>query len=125
MNCVILSVAKNPVRNLSNAQAFDSNKYTMIKKGYLYILASKRNGTLYVGVTSDLENRIYQHKNKTIKGFTSKHNINNLVYYEEYNNIREAIEREKFIKGKKRIFKVELIEKINPEWNDLSEDWIK
>jgi len=95
----------------------------MIKKGYLYILASKRNGTLYVGVTSDLEKRIYQHKNKIIKGFTSKHNINNLVYYEEYESIREAIEREKFIKGKKRIFKVELIEKNNPKWNDLSENW--
>lgn len=73
-----------------------------MKKGYLYILASKRNGTLYTGVTSNLEKRIYQHKNNLIKGFTSKHNIKSLVYYEEFENIREAIEREKFIKGKSR-----------------------
>lgn len=96
-----------------------------MKKGYLYILASKRNGTLYTGVTSDLEKRIYQHKNNIVEGFTSKHNIRNLVYYEEFTSIRDAIEREKFIKGKSRQFKIDLIEKPNRDWNDLSESWFE
>ena len=62
---------------------------------YLYILASKRNGTLYIGITNDLITRIYQHKNNLIPGFTSQYNIHNLVYYETYNNINDAISREK------------------------------
>ncbi len=94
-----------------------------MKKGYIYILASKKNGTLYTGVTSDLYKRVYQHKNGIIKGFTSKHNINILVYYEEYTDIASAIQREKFIKGKSRKFKLELIEEHNPEWEELSKDW--
>jgi len=66
---------------------------------------------------------MYEHKNDVIEGFTRKHNIKMLVYYEEGNNIAEAIEREKYIKGKKRIFKINLIEENNPDWNDLSKEW--
>jgi len=87
---------------------------------YVYILASKRNGTLYIGVTNDLQRRIYEHKNNLIKGFTQKYDIHNLVYYEETNDINLAIERENNLKNWKRKWKIELIEKSNPTWKDLS-----
>lgn len=87
---------------------------------YVYILASKRNGTLYVWVTNNLERRLYEHKNKIIKWFTSKYNVNTIVYYEETNNIYNALEREKQIKAWKRKKKLELIESINKSWLDLS-----
>jgi len=90
------------------------------KTYYVYILASKRNGTLYVGVTDNLKRRIYEHKNNLIKGFTQKYNIHNLVYYEETNDVKIAIEREKNLKNWKRKWKLELIEKENPQWKDLS-----
>jgi len=86
---------------------------------YVYILASQKNGTLYVGVTNNLETRIYQHKNKLIKGFTSIYNVDKLVYYETYNDIYEAIVREKRIKKWERKWKIRLIEKNNSEWQDL------
>lgn len=88
---------------------------------YVYIIASKRNGTLYVGITNDLKRRIYEHKNNLIKGFTQKYNIHNLVYYEETNDVNIAIEREKQIKSWSRKKKLALIEKDNPIWNDLAE----
>ena len=88
---------------------------------YVYILASKQNGTLYVGVTDNLQRRIYEHKNNSVKGFTQKYNIHNLVYYEETNDINIAIEREKQIKSWSRNKKLVLIEKDNPTWNDLDE----
>ncbi len=93
----------------------------MKQKGiyYLYILASKRNGTLYIGVTNDLIKRIYQHKNNLIPGFTSQYNIHALVYYETYNNINDAISREKQMKTWQRNWKIKLIEKDNPMWKDL------
>ena len=97
----------------------------MNKKAYTYILASQRNGTLYVGVTSDLIKRIYEHKNNIIKGFTSKYNVKNLVYYEIFSDISEAIKREKEIKGWRRDRKIAIIEKDNPEWGDLYEEIIK
>ena len=90
-----------------------------MKAGYLYILASSKNGILYVGVTSNLIKRIYQHKEKLIEGFTEKHNISRLVYYEQFNNIETAIIREKNIKHWKRSWKVRTIEQFNPEWKDL------
>lgn len=86
---------------------------------YTYILANKRNGTLYVGVTSNLVKRIYEHKNNLVKGFTEKYNIHLLVYFETFNDINEAILREKRIKTWKRNWKLALIEKKNPEWEDL------
>lgn len=88
---------------------------------YLYIMASKTK-TLYVGVTNSLANRVYQHKNKLVPGFTKKYNINRLVYYEEYNNPQDAIAREKQIKGWLRRKKIQLIETVNPNWSDLGEE---
>ncbi len=88
-------------------------------KSYVYILFNKRNGTLYTGVTSDLIKRIYEHKNKIFEGFTSKYGVDKLGYYEEYSDIRNAIEREKQIKAGSRKKKLSLIETTNPNWNDL------
>ncbi len=88
----------------------------------VYILASKKEGTLYIGVTSDLEKRVWQHKNKIIKGFTEKYNVNKLVYYEQTGNVESALTREKQLKEWQRRWKIRLIEKDNPEWNDLYEE---
>ena len=93
------------------------------KQFYVYILANKKNGTLYVGVTNDLIRRFYEHKAKLVDGFTKKYNVNKLVYMEATENINSAIEREKQIKGWRRSKKNELIASINPEWKDLSRDW--
>lgn len=90
-----------------------------MKSYYVYIVASKRNGTLYIGVTSDLVKRIYDHKEGLIDGFTKKYNINILVYYEEFGDINEAIKREKNIKAWKREWKLKTIEEFNPQWVDL------
>ena len=90
---------------------------------YVYILTNKMNTVLYTGVTNNLEYRLYEHKNKTVKGFTAKYNVNKLVYYEETGDIIAAITREKQIKGWLRSKKEELINAVNPEWNDLSEEW--
>ncbi|MCL1972579.1 MAG: GIY-YIG nuclease family protein [Endomicrobia bacterium] len=92
------------------------------RKGYVYILFSKRNGTLYTGVTSNLINRTYAHKNKLVDGFTKKYNVDKLGYYEIFEDITKAIEREKQIKGGSRNNKLKLIESFNPEWKDLYED---
>ena len=89
------------------------------KRGYVYILFNKRNGTLYTGVTSDLIRRVYEHKNKLNEGFTNKYDVNKLGYYEESDSIISAIEREKQIKGGSRKKKLNLIESMNPEWKDL------
>ena len=86
---------------------------------FVYILASKRNGTLYIGVTSNLPKRIWEHRNSIIKGFTQKYNVKNLVYYESHDDIYEAITREKQLKKWERQWKLELIEKDNPQWTDL------
>ncbi|GAB4177145.1 MAG: GIY-YIG nuclease family protein [Calditrichia bacterium] len=88
---------------------------------FVYILTNKPNGTLYIGVTSNLQRRIYEHKFKIIKGFTSKYKLSKLVYYEIFEDIEEAINREKYLKGKKREFKIKLIESVNPSWEDLSD----
>ena len=96
----------------------------MPKNYYTYILASKRNGTLYIGVTNDLVRRVHEHKNHIIKGFTERYNVNMLVYFEQTADIREALQREKQLKKWNRKWKLELIEKLNPEWEDLSKDWI-
>ena len=91
----------------------------MQKCGYIYILFNKRNGTLYTGVTSDLVQRIYQHKNKVIDGFSKKYNLDKLGYYEAFDDIESAIVREKQIKAGSRLNKIKLIESINPDWKDL------
>ena len=90
-----------------------------MKEYYVYIMASKRNGTLYTGVTSDLVRRAWEHKSGETKGFTSKYKVNQLVYYEEHGDIMEAIKREKNIQAWKRSWKLHLIEKNNPNWDDL------
>lgn len=89
---------------------------------YVYILASQRNGTLYVGVTSDLPKRIWEHKNDFVEGFTKTHHVKALVYYEAHDDIHEAILREKRLKRWERNWKLELIEKSNPDWKDLYDD---
>ena len=83
-------------------------------------MASQQIGTLYVGVTNDLERRIYEHKNKLVKGFTLKYDVNKLVYYEHTTDIDSALKREKNIKAWKRAWKIKLIETMNPNWIDLS-----
>jgi len=90
-----------------------------MKQGYVYILFNKRNGTLYVGVTSDLIKRVYEHKDKTADSFTKKYNVDKLGYYEVFNRIDDAITREKQIKSGNRKRKLSLIENMNPEWIDL------
>ncbi len=94
----------------------------MDKQFYVYILASKRNGILYIGVTSDLVQRIWQRKNKMVKGFTKKYNVDRLVYYETHSNVESAITREKQMKKWRRAWKIRLIEGENPDWNDLYDD---
>ncbi len=86
---------------------------------YCYIMASQQNGTLYVGVTSDLIRRTYEHKSKAVDGFTKKYNANQLVWYEAHSDIETAILREKRIKKWERAWKLKLIEDFNPSWNDL------
>ena len=90
-----------------------------MKEFYVYIMASKRNGTLYVGVTSDLVKRIYEHKNGLADGFTKKYGVKTLVWFEKTESSVAAITREKQIKVWKRAWKLELIEEMNPEWQDL------
>ncbi len=87
----------------------------------MYILASKRNGTLYVGVTSDLVRRVWEHQNDLVASFTKMYKVHTLVWYEVHESIEAAIAREKNIKAWKRLWKLELIEKTNPDWNDLYE----
>jgi putative endonuclease len=93
-----------------------------MKQYYVYIMTNKSR-TLYTGVTNNLERRVDEHKSKTIPGFTARYNITQLVYYEEGDDVNVAIAREKQIKGWLRAKKIALIESINPEWHDLSEDW--
>jgi putative endonuclease len=92
-----------------------------MKQPAIYILASQRNGTLYTGVTSDLVQRIWQHKNDTLEGFTKKYGVHILVYYELHDDMENAIIREKRVKKWNRAWKLRLIEEMNPEWNDLYE----
>ena len=89
---------------------------------YVYIMASKRNGTLYIGVTNDLIRRVYEHKNNLVEGFTDRYRVHKLVYWEQSENIESAIEREKQFKHWKRQWKLGLIEEHNASWEDLYEE---
>lgn len=89
---------------------------------FVYILASKRNGTLYVGVTNDLVRRMSEHKAKLVPGFTRQYGVDKLVYFEEYTSILEARARERTLKRWLRVWKLELIEKMNPAWRDLTDE---
>lgn len=96
-----------------------------MKDYYVYIMASGRNGTLYTGKTNALPKRAWEHKNGAADGFTKKYGVKNLVYYEVHNDLSEAFKREKLIKRWRRKWKLELIEKDNPEWKDLYEEICK
>jgi len=96
-----------------------------MKKYFVYILASKRNGTLYIGVTSDQTKRTWEHKNNIVEGFTAQYKVHLLVYYEEFNDVKQALKREKQLKAWRRLWKLELIESKNPFWKDLYEEMIK
>ena len=89
------------------------------KQPAVYLMASKRNGTLYIGVTSDLIKRVWQHKNSIINGFSKQYNVHMLVWYEIHSTMESAINREKRLKSWSRQWKLDLIEKMNPEWEDL------
>ena len=91
---------------------------------YVYILASQKNGTLYIGITNNIQRRIYEHKNNLIDGFTKKYKVHNLVYYEQTDSIESAIIREKQLKNWKREWKIKLIEESNIAWSDLSLEWM-
>lgn len=95
-----------------------------MENSYVYILTSQRNGTLYVGATVDLIKRVWEHKNKQIKGFTEKYNVTQLVYYEVHGELMEAARRERRIKNWCRKWKLNLIERFNPDWRDLYADII-
>jgi len=86
---------------------------------FVYILANKRNGTLYIGVTKDLIRRVYEHKTDAVPGFTSRHEVHNLVWYKQTDSILSAIQREKQLKNWRRTWKIRLIEQTNPDWHDL------
>ena len=93
----------------------------MTKQPAVYILASRRNGTLYIGVTSSLAKRVWEHKNDVVEGFTKRYRVHQLVWYELHETMQSAISREKAMKEWKRQWKLELIEKTNPAWKDLYE----
>jgi putative endonuclease len=93
-----------------------------VRDYFVYILAS-RSGVLYVGVTNDLERRLFEHRHKLVAGFTSKYNVTRLVYYESFGDIRDAIAREKQLKGWRRAKKIALLETTNPAWQDFSDNW--
>jgi putative endonuclease len=96
----------------------------MEKSFYVYILASRRNGTLYIGLTSDLLKRVWEHKKKLAEGFTERYSVDKLVYYEQFQDAESALSREKRMKKYNRKWKIDLIEKSNPDWKDLYEELI-
>nr|VFK25330.1 MAG: putative endonuclease [Candidatus Kentron sp. LFY] len=102
-----------------NKRWFPSRCLVSMKLPTVYILASQRNGTLYIGVTSSLVRRVWEHRNGLIEGFTSKYRVHRLVYFEQYEDMPAAIAREKQLKGWHRAWKLALIEKMNPDWRDL------
>jgi putative endonuclease len=95
------------------------------KSYFVYILASKRNGTLYIGMAGNLLKRVDQHKNNLVEGFTAKYGVHQLVYYERYYSVNDAINREKQLKKWNRQWKIELIEKENPQWLDLFDELVE
>ena len=105
--------------HLSFRQKPESREASVNKQPAVYILASKRNGTLYIGVTSDLVKRIWEHKNNIVEGFTKRYGVHQLVWYELHESMESAIVREKRLKEWKRKWKLELIESTNPNWQDL------
>ena len=95
-----------------------------MKQYYIYIITNKPNGTLYIGVTNNIARRIYEHKHGLVEGFSKKYHLHILVYYEIFNDVKEAIIREKQMKKWKRDWKIRLIEEFNPEWKDLYDEFL-
>ncbi len=93
-----------------------------MKKGYVYLMANKNNTVIYTGVTGNLQKRVFEHKEGLTAGFTEKYNVKKLVYYQEFSDILDAIEKEKKIKAGSRKKKIDLIESVNPDWKDLFDD---
>ena len=91
---------------------------------YVYILASRKGGTLYIGVTRDLLRRVYEHKHDMVEGFTKRYGVHQLVYYEQTEEVYSAIQREKQLKKWRRWWKIALVEQMNPEWRDLYEEFL-
>lgn len=97
--------------------------YKTVHQYFIYILTNKKNGTLYIGMTNDLERRVFEHKKKLVDGFTKRYGLDNLVYFETYQYVNDAILRENRLKKWKRQWKINLIVRDNPKWNDLAHDW--
>jgi putative endonuclease len=95
-----------------------------MKKSYVYFMSNPNHTVIYIGVTSDLTRRVYEHKSKRYRGFTSRYNCTQLVYYEEFSRIEDAINREKQLKAGNRKRKEALIQENNPDWKDLSDGWL-
>ncbi len=104
--------------------SFPRRRESSMKNYYVYILASKKNGTLYIGVTNDLIKRVWEHKQDLVEGFTKKYKVHLLAYFEDTTDVNSAIAREKQIKKWNRAWKIRLIQKQNPLWNDLYNDLI-
>jgi len=96
-----------------------------MKSYFVYIMASQKNGTLYIGITSNLIKRAWEHKNNLVEGFTKKYKVHRLVYFEQTENVQSALIKKKQLKKWRRKWKIELIEKNNPNWNDLYNNLIK
>ena len=101
------------------------NENILKEQFFVYIMSNRKKGILYIGVTSNLVARISQHKNELIEGFTKKYHLHNLIYYEVHENAESAITREKHLKQWKRNWKIDLIEKMNPQWRDFYQDIIR
>lgn len=97
--------------------------YKTVHQYYVYIILNKKNGTLYIGMTNDLERRMFEHKNKLVDGFSKRYGLDKLMYFEMYQYVNDAILREKRLKKWKRQWKINLIMEDNPNWNDLAFDW--
>ncbi|MDR0485470.1 MAG: GIY-YIG nuclease family protein [Elusimicrobiota bacterium] len=95
----------------------------MSKQYYVYIVTNKKRGTLYIGITNDITRRMYEHRSGLYKGFTKKYKLNRLVYIEDFNDVDSAIWREKCLKEWKRMWKIKLIEDVNPKWEDLGDEY--
>ena len=91
---------------------------------FIYILSNKKNGTLFIGITNDLERSMFEHKSKLVNGFTKNYGLNKLIYFEQFQYVNDAIKREKQLKNWNRQWKIDLLEKENKTWTDLSADWI-
>ena len=115
--------AKAGIHNRQKQFRIQMQMFKTIHQYYVYILASNKNGTLYIGMTNDLETRVLQHKQKVNEGFTSKYDVSKLVYFESHQYVNDAIKRETQLKKWNCQWKINLIEEENKDWKDLSEDW--